>query len=250
MASATQTSISAIPLQVLSTPCHTWLCPEKKVSASLSVAIFHALNSATPLQLLSIPSLFMSLATGEGWRLFVATSHRERDTQQSIVNGDVKLIKTSVAKGPFAVLERENGFYLETLNLFVEMVNLGKCCQDNYTYPFVFKAIGEEKLVDFGAAVHGIILMYGFEKDSFVMNSLLTMFMNCGKKEEGGKVFNSTWEPNVVSWNSMISGYIKNGCAKEALGFLTRWWMIRWKWIVHCGFGFTSLWIFEGLGGG
>ncbi|XWS44371.1 hypothetical protein CRYUN_Cryun15aG0039300 [Craigia yunnanensis] len=102
------------------------------------------------------------------------------------------------------------------------MVNLGKCMEDNYTYPFVLKAIGEEKLVDFGAAVHGRVLMGGFEKDSFVMNSLLTMYMNCGKKEEGGKVFDSMWEPTVVSWNSMISGYFKNGCPKEALGIFNK----------------------------
>ncbi|XP_022774551.1 pentatricopeptide repeat-containing protein At5g39350-like isoform X2 [Durio zibethinus] len=116
----------------------------------------------------------------------------------------------------------KNGFYLETLNLFVEMVNLGKCMADNYTYPFVFKAIGEEKLVDFGGVVHGRVLTGGFERDSFVMNSLLTMYMNCRKKEEGGKVFDSMWKPNVVSWNSMISGYFKNGCAEEALGIFNK----------------------------
>ncbi|XVE68267.1 hypothetical protein DITRI_Ditri09bG0053700 [Diplodiscus trichospermus] len=116
----------------------------------------------------------------------------------------------------------KNGFYLETLNLFVEMVNSGKCMADNYTYPLVFKAVGEEKLVDFGRVVHGRVVMGGFEKDSFVMNSLLSMYMNCRKKEEGGKVFDSMWKPNVVSWNSMISGYFKNGCPKEALGIFNK----------------------------
>ncbi|WRX20050.1 Pentatricopeptide repeat - like 10 [Theobroma cacao] len=116
----------------------------------------------------------------------------------------------------------QHGFYLETLNLFVEMVNLGKCRADNYTYPFVFKAVGEEKLVIFGGVVHARVLTGGFEKDSFVMNSLLTMYMNCGEKEEGRIIFDTMWEPNVVSWNSMISGYFKNGCAKEALGFFNK----------------------------
>ncbi|KAE8697483.1 Detected protein of unknown function [Hibiscus syriacus] len=116
----------------------------------------------------------------------------------------------------------KHGFYLETLNLFVEMVSLGKCTADNFSYPFVCKAIGEGKLVGFGRVVHGRALMGGLEKDSFVMNSLLTMYMNCGKKEEGGKVFDFMWKPNVVSWNSMISGYFKNGCAKEALGIFNK----------------------------
>ncbi|XP_012489627.1 pentatricopeptide repeat-containing protein At5g39350 [Gossypium raimondii] len=126
----------------------------------------------------------------------------------------------------------KNGFYLETLNLFLEMVNLGKCMADNYTYPFVFKAIGEEKLVDFGRVVHGRVLMGGFEKDSFVMNSLLAMYMNCGKKEEGGKVFDSMLKPNVVSWNSMISGYFKNGRAKEALEIFNK--MVDDEVVVDC----------------
>ncbi|OMP11570.1 hypothetical protein COLO4_03755 [Corchorus olitorius] len=102
------------------------------------------------------------------------------------------------------------------------MVNLGKCRADNYTYPFVFKAVGEEKLVHFGGVVHGIVLMGGFEKDSFVMNSMLTMYMNCGKNKEGRKVFDEMWEPDVVSWNSLISGYFKNGYAKEALGVFNK----------------------------
>ncbi|GMI67039.1 hypothetical protein like AT5G39350 [Hibiscus trionum] len=126
----------------------------------------------------------------------------------------------------------QSGFYFETLNLFVEMVSLGECMADNFTYPFVFKAIGEEKLVAFGRVVHGRALMGGFEKDSFVMNSLLAMYMNCGKKEEGGKVFDFMWRPNVVSWNSMISGYFKNGCAKEALGIFNK--MVEDEVVMDC----------------
>ncbi|KAK8476033.1 hypothetical protein V6N13_021100 [Hibiscus sabdariffa] len=126
----------------------------------------------------------------------------------------------------------KSGFYFDTLHLFVEMISLGKCKADNFTYPFVFKAIGEEKLVGFGRVVHGRALMGGLEKDSFVMNSLLAMYMNCGKKEEGGKVFDYMWKPNVVSWNSMISGYFKNGCAKEALGIFNK--MLDDEVVIDC----------------
>ncbi|GLT36224.1 hypothetical protein SLA2020_106180 [Shorea laevis] len=115
-----------------------------------------------------------------------------------------------------------SGCYYDALNVFVGMLETGECRPDNYAYTFVVKACGELSLLGFGAVVHGRILMAGLHADTFVQNSLLAMYMNCGEEEAAEKVFDTMLERTTVSWNSMISGYFKNGCVREALMVLDR----------------------------
>uniref|UniRef100_A0A2N9IER0 Pentacotripeptide-repeat region of PRORP domain-containing protein n=1 Tax=Fagus sylvatica TaxID=28930 RepID=A0A2N9IER0_FAGSY len=93
----------------------------------------------------------------------------------------------------------------------------GKCWPDNFTYPIVIKACGDLSLLSIGVVVHGKTLKAGLDLDSFVQNSLFSMYMNCGEKEAARRVFDTMWERSVVSWNTMINGYLRNGCAKEAM---------------------------------
>ncbi|KAL0332130.1 UNVERIFIED_CONTAM: Pentatricopeptide repeat-containing protein [Sesamum calycinum] len=51
----------------------------------------------------------------------------------------------------------------------------------------------------------------------FVGNSLLAMYMTCGDRDGARRVFDAMKDKTVVSWNTMISGYFRNGSAKEAL---------------------------------
>ncbi|KAJ7974419.1 Pentatricopeptide repeat-containing protein [Quillaja saponaria] len=111
----------------------------------------------------------------------------------------------------------QNGQPYNALNLFVDMLASCQSQPDKFTYPFIIKACGDLLLIDIGVGVHGRTLMAGFESDSFVQNSLLAMYMNCGKKEAAQRVFDAMQERTVVSWNTMINGYLRNYFAKEAL---------------------------------
>ncbi|KAK6266798.1 hypothetical protein QUC31_017635 [Theobroma cacao] len=51
------------------------------------------------------------------------------------------------------------------------------------------------------------------------------MYMNCGEKEEGRIIFDTMWEPNVVSWNSMITGYGGHGHGEIAVSLFKQ--MVR-----------------------
>ncbi|OAY60249.1 pentatricopeptide repeat-containing protein At5g39350 [Manihot esculenta] len=110
-----------------------------------------------------------------------------------------------------------NALYLHALKAFVEMLQSGCCAPDNYTYPIVIKACSELSMLGLGRAVHGKIVVSLYGSHTYVQNSLLAMYMNCGKKETAQRVFDGMRERSVVSWNTMISGYFKNGCAKTAL---------------------------------
>lgn len=117
------------------------------------------------------------------------------------------------------------GFPHEALNVFFQMLASGQCRPDRFTYPVVVKACSDLSPVGVGIVVHGRIVVDGFGLDMFVQNSLLAMYMSCGEKEFAKKVFDAMQERSVVSWNTMISGYYRNGCAREALSVFD--WMMN-----------------------
>ncbi|KAK7307556.1 hypothetical protein VNO77_40734 [Canavalia gladiata] len=106
---------------------------------------------------------------------------------------------------------------LDALNLFVEMLDSGQTLPDRFTYPFVIKACGDLCLIDMGVGVHGQTYKIGVDSNTFVQNTLLAMYMNAGEKEAAQLVFDLMQERTVVSWNTMINGYLRNYCAEDAL---------------------------------
>lgn len=118
----------------------------------------------------------------------------------------------------------QNNLPYDAIRLFIQMLTLGQCQPDKFTYPLVIKACGELLLLDVGAVVHARTLMAGFDMDIFVQNSLLVMYMNCREKEAAKWVFDAMQKPSIASWNIMINGYFRNGCAKES--FMIFNWMM------------------------
>ncbi|KAM6542053.1 hypothetical protein CsatB_006500 [Cannabis sativa] len=111
----------------------------------------------------------------------------------------------------------QKGMYYDALKVFGEMITVGECVPDNFTYPFVAKVCGELSLLEVGFVVHGRALVAGYESDSYVQNTLVAMYMNCGDTETAQRTFMAMKERTVVSWNTMISGNFRNGFAEEAL---------------------------------
>ncbi|KAL3813444.1 hypothetical protein ACJIZ3_014712 [Penstemon smallii] len=116
----------------------------------------------------------------------------------------------------------ENGYPKNALKLFVDMRQSDCCSADEYTYPFVIRACGDLVLLELGRVIHGLTFKSGFISRVFMGNSLLGMYMKCGDREGARRVFGEMEEKTVVSWNTMISGYLRSGSAKEALMFFRR----------------------------
>ncbi|MCO5558407.1 hypothetical protein L7F22_011988 [Adiantum nelumboides] len=57
----------------------------------------------------------------------------------------------------------------------------------------------------------------GFEQDPFVGSALLNMFAKCGSLVEAQDIFDDLPFPNVVLWNTLLSGYLDHGMFDEAL---------------------------------
>ncbi|KAF5780595.1 putative tetratricopeptide-like helical domain superfamily [Helianthus annuus] len=111
----------------------------------------------------------------------------------------------------------EKGLPYNALQVFVEMVESGNPKPDRLTYPFVVKACAELEMYRFGLSVHGLVISGGVDSNTFVGNSLLSMYMSFGENDSAKRVFDEMRDKGVVSWNALISGYFKNGYPNESL---------------------------------
>ncbi|KAF9609322.1 hypothetical protein IFM89_015577 [Coptis chinensis] len=69
-----------------------------------------------------------------------------------------------------------------------------------------------------GLQIHSYIIKSGLGSDRFVGNSLLSMYFKLGHDFcETRKVFDNLFEKDVISWTSMISGYVHVGKCKDSL---------------------------------
>ncbi|XP_057965800.1 putative pentatricopeptide repeat-containing protein At3g11460, mitochondrial [Malania oleifera] len=109
-----------------------------------------------------------------------------------------------------------DGSSVKALVLYREMRSFGRKA-DNFAYPFVLKACGDLLLVEIGRRVHCEIVVCGFESDVYVGNSLMAMYSKFGDMGTVRDVFDRMPERDLTSWNTLISGYVKNGDPREAL---------------------------------
>ncbi|GAB2218627.1 hypothetical protein Droror1_Dr00001853 [Drosera rotundifolia] len=68
-----------------------------------------------------------------------------------------------------------------------------------------------------GRQVHGLIEKHGFIGDVFVGSALVDMYAKCFDMGDAEKAFDEMPERNLVSWNSMIVGFLENGLYYKAV---------------------------------
>ncbi|WOG97608.1 hypothetical protein DCAR_0416949 [Daucus carota subsp. sativus] len=115
-----------------------------------------------------------------------------------------------------------NELWFDALLVFCELLIACECKPDNFTFPCVIKACGE--IMDSGLlqSVHGLGLKMGLACDLFVCNALVSNYGKFGLVMDAARVFEHNANKNLVSWNSMISVFSKNGWYGSSLGLFGR----------------------------
>ncbi|XP_058106855.1 pentatricopeptide repeat-containing protein At3g03580 [Magnolia sinica] len=108
------------------------------------------------------------------------------------------------------------GIFSEALDLYFAMRRL-KLCPDSFTFPSVINACAGLLDFEMGRTVHDHVLEMGIGSDLYIGNSLIDMYARLGYLKEARDVFDKMPQRDVVSWNSMISGYSANGEPEQAL---------------------------------
>lgn len=75
----------------------------------------------------------------------------------------------------------------------------------------------ENKSVSQTQGIHGHIVKTGTHQDLFIMTSLVNVYGKCGTMESARKVFDNLPKRNVVSWTSLMSGYVYNSQPELAI---------------------------------
>lgn len=93
---------------------------------------------------------------------------------------------------------------------------------NKYTYPFVLKSFSAELALLPGIAVHGHAVKMGLVSDPYVHSSLINFYSTSGAMDNAWKLFDRIPERNVVCWSAMISGLVREGRFREALGLFNK----------------------------
>ncbi|XP_024013584.1 LOW QUALITY PROTEIN: pentatricopeptide repeat-containing protein At3g50420 [Eutrema salsugineum] len=104
----------------------------------------------------------------------------------------------------------------EGLMLFRSMLMSG-VDPTQFTYSMVLNACSKLGSYSLGKVIHARIIVSDSLADLPVENALLDMYCSCGDMKEALYVFGRIRNPNLVSWNSIISGCSENGFGEEAI---------------------------------
>ncbi|KAL5562615.1 hypothetical protein UlMin_032362 [Ulmus minor] len=103
----------------------------------------------------------------------------------------------------------------QALRVFSRMLAQG-LVPDSFLVPSVIKACAGLSSLEAGKQVHGVVSVFGFCSDSFVLSSLLHMYLKCDRVRDARKVFDGLPQRDVVTWSALIAGYSRRGCVDEA----------------------------------
>ncbi|XP_058199362.1 pentatricopeptide repeat-containing protein At2g22410, mitochondrial [Rhododendron vialii] len=105
----------------------------------------------------------------------------------------------------------------ESVLLYRDMLRSGGTRPDNYTYPLLLKSCARLLLRWIGHGILGHVIQLGFDLDVYVHNAVIHMLVSCGELDLAHKVFGESCVRDLVSWNSLINGYVRSGKAHQAL---------------------------------
>ncbi|KAI3862577.1 hypothetical protein MKX03_037681 [Papaver bracteatum] len=109
-----------------------------------------------------------------------------------------------------------SGDSIEALKAFSSLRKLS-LKPNRSTFPCTIKACSAISDVSSGKQTHQQSLIFGYENDLFVSSALIDMYSKCHELNDARKLFDKILHRNVVSWTSMISGYVQNDSAHNAL---------------------------------
>ncbi|KAG2698143.1 hypothetical protein I3760_07G136400 [Carya illinoinensis] len=96
----------------------------------------------------------------------------------------------------------------KALTFFNKMRSTG-IYPNHYTFSAILPACADSMMVEHGEQMHCLIWKHGFQTDIFVGTALVDMYAKCTDMTSAERVFAEMPDRNLVSWNSMIVGFLQ-----------------------------------------
>ncbi|KAK7392991.1 hypothetical protein VNO78_21441 [Psophocarpus tetragonolobus] len=101
--------------------------------------------------------------------------------------------------------------------IFLHMLHSCSEFPNKFTFPFLFKAASQLKVLHIGKVLHGMVIKASLDSDLFILNSLINFYGSSGAPDLAHKVFTNMPGKDVVSWNAMINAFALGGLPEKAL---------------------------------
>ncbi|XP_044504951.1 pentatricopeptide repeat-containing protein At2g29760, chloroplastic [Mangifera indica] len=106
---------------------------------------------------------------------------------------------------------------IQSVKIFLRMLSESPYYPNKFTFPFLIKAAAEIARLPVGQVFHGMAIKSSLGDDVYILNSLIHFYSSCGDLDMAYRVFVMIDNKDVVSWNSMISGFVQGGRFEMAL---------------------------------
>ncbi|CAI9772839.1 unnamed protein product [Fraxinus pennsylvanica] len=88
------------------------------------------------------------------------------------------------------------------------------------TLSAVLVVCGSVDYLKWGRGIHSLVVKLGLDSNVCISNTLLTMYFQSGRYKDAEKLFQRMAEKDMISWNSMMTGYVLEGKCLDALKVL------------------------------
>ncbi|KAK9105423.1 hypothetical protein Scep_022267 [Stephania cephalantha] len=137
-------------------------------------------------------------------------------------------VKSNVTWTAIIVGYSESGRSDVALQLFNRLTE-SDVVPDRYVLSSVISACSALGLLESGKQIHAYVLRNGIDTDLSVTNSLIDFYAKCHKVKMSKKLFNQMDVKNVVSWTTMIAGFMQNSCDWEAMRHFFEMSRLGWR---------------------
>lgn len=172
------------------------------------------------------------LRQGKSIHGYIIRNHVQLDVvaTTALIDMYMKCYHVKTARQIFAIIEEkdvilfnvmmagyiQNGLAFEAVEAFCKMVGTGlkpNLC----SILSVLSALGDLKNTQGGKCAHGYVLRHGFESNIEIANQVIYMYSKSGFIDRARQVFNRVKYKDLVSFTSMMMGYVNHGHADEAV---------------------------------
>lgn len=180
--------------------------------------------------------------TGFDQEVFVGTSlidfyAKSGDIEEARLIFDGLEVKSAVTWTIVIAGYAKSGRSEVSLELFNQM-RVNDILPDKYVLSAVLTACSALKFIGGGKQIHAYGLRRGREMDVSVVNVLIDLYTKCGQVEAGQKLFDKMVVKDLISWTTMIAGYMQNSMDREAVKLFSEMTRSGWK---PDGYGCSSI---------